>query len=405
MDDKNQQKPQPNMSPEAPKQPDQLPEVTPDTSAPMPKQEVEPSTTPVPPSMFNSGTPAPAPTVIAGKPKNKKRIMIIIIAVVVVLLGAAAAAYQFWYQNPQKVVTDGLVHALQAETTAYTGTIDVNSEAVNVKIAVDGAYDMGAQDVNAKITMSLGNIDYTLTGSVLFDKNNDLYIKIANLDAIIAPLRLTMPEEARATFDGLVAKVDNTWIKISADELATYNQGLSRSQTCLNNAVQQTENHVALQKEIKNIYTNNAFVTAAESLGSKDGSMGYSLTIDQDKAKAFAADLKNTESYKTLHDCDETFTIDENSFFKSQDASGAVTTQLWVSQFTHQITEFSAVQTNSDKTSTTQLNLKPVYNTAVSINSPEQSITLKELQDELTALQQVLAQQAQQSDMNLSSDL
>jgi hypothetical protein len=398
MDEQKQQQPQSNLPPVPPEKPtlrEDIPVV------PTPAPEAEPSTgAPVPPSAFDVGFSTPPP-VVATKPKKKKKIFVILLAILLALVAGIAAAYQFWYQNPEKVVSDSIVHALQVKTTTYTGTVDLESDTAKVKVAIKGAYVTGAQNLDADITLSIGSISYTLAGIVLIDSNSDLYIKVANLGAIVAPLRATFPESAQASFDSLVSKIDNKWVKVSAEELATYNTNLAHSQACINNVVQQAENHASFLQEVEDIYKNNKFVTISEQLGEKDGSFGYVLTTDKDTMKSFAIALKNTEAYKTVHDCDANFTIDEDNLFGQAQEGATTRVELWVSKFRHQITQFSSVATQSQSSSTTSLVLKPVFDTDITVTAPEGATTLKQLQVEIEALQKAAMQEARTTQTGL----
>ena len=359
--------------------------------------EAEPPTAPpVAPSSFDAQpSVSPAPVVMGSAKKSKKKLFIIIAAIIVVLIGGAAAVFAFWYQNPDKMIADGIAQTLQAKTTSYKGVINVDSSMIHVKADLDGAYDMGAQNVDADVTLSFGNVDYKLKGSVLIDANTDIYLKIANLEEVGAALRVMLPEESQASFDGIVKKLDDKWVKIDATELATYSAGVSKVQSCISNVVQQTENNASLLREIEDNYKKYPFVTASEKLGDAGGSTGFVLATDREKAKAFAVALKETQTYKTLHDCDNNFTIDENTFLANAGNGPTMRTELWVNTWTHEITTLSTTGKANDASVTTTLTLNPMFNTPVSIEAPSEAITLKELQAELGVIQQIITQQQQ----------
>ena len=165
------------------------PQSTPTTpNAPVAGPEIEPATSPVPPSAFDTLSKPTEFQPIQLQPsqpkKSRRKLWIIIVSIVVVLLGAAAAAYQFWYQNPEKVITDGIVHALKAKTTTYTGSVTYASGSDTVKLSVDGVYDAGAQNLNASLAMTYQGQEISLKGSVLVDKDSDLYVRLSNLDTV-----------------------------------------------------------------------------------------------------------------------------------------------------------------------------------------------------------------------------
>lgn len=343
----------------------------------------------MPPSSFDARLAGPStPAVIVGGKKSKKKLFVIVALIVALLIGAAAAGFVFWYQNPDKMLSDGIVQTLQAKTTSYRGTFGADSSTMHLKVDLDGVYDTGAQNINANVVLSYGSVDYKVKGSVLIDKNTDVYLKIANLESIVAPLRAMVPEKSYDTFDKTVKKLDGKWIKINATELATYNPGFAKAQSCTSNAVQQTENNTPLLKEIEDNYKKNPFIKAGEKLGDKNGSTGFVLAVDQTKAKLFAVALKETQAYKTLHDCDSSFAIDENTFFKDMATDNTVRTEVWVNTWTHQVTTFAVNSESKDGGFTTALSLNPTFNTPVTIQAPSDAITLKDLQSELETLQQ-----------------
>jgi hypothetical protein len=389
-------------------QPPQTPVEPPVT--PTPFQEVEPSTlntdTPVGPSHPDVFIPPfyqpPAP-----KKSHKKRWAIIISVILVVLIGGAAAAYTFWYQHPEKVVTDGIVHAMQAKSTQYTGSMAIDAGTSKVKVELTGASVASAQDLSAKVTFPAGGKDITVEGDAMFDGKSDLYVKLKNVKDLTAPLRSEMDALTRKTFDKVVAKVDNQWVKIAVEDLVGFNESAAKVQKCFGEAMTQYANDATISAEITDAYKKNKFVLIDQNLGTKDGSLGYTLTGDTAKAKAFIVDLKNTKLYKSLYACDNGFKIDENELVPNDPAKEGATSrvEVWVSQWTHEITKVSAnnTTTNADDTSTkVETMFEPKFNTGVTIEPPAQSITLDQLKADIETLTKE-AQASQKSAVRLKA--
>jgi len=384
-----------------PNQPDKLPQ----TQQPLPppnaviSPEVEPPTKPIPPSAFDSLS---APTEFQpiqlqpNKPKSRRKLWIILTSIFVVLVGSAAAAYQFWYQNPEKVVTDGVLHALQAKTTTYTGAVGVTSGDTKVTLNVNGVYDTGAQNLAADGTIIFQGKELQIKGSALIDRNSDLYVRFMDLDAVFGSLLPDLPNEAQIGIDRIIAKINGQWVKVEPTEVAAYNPMASRTQTCWANMVQQTENHASFIEEITASYKKNRFVTVSEQLGQKEGNLGYVLSVDQSKFNGFIGDIKNTQAYRTLHECDPAMNLDEQTLAAFGNGTTA-RTEVWVSMFSHQITNISTKVTRPGNEATVTLN--PVFNQPVSVAAPEKAVTLKDLQADIEAILTVLqqAQAAQQS--------
>ncbi|MDX2775798.1 hypothetical protein PV379_00305 [Streptomyces caniscabiei] len=383
-----------------PNQPDKLPQtqqLLPPPNAVI-EPEVEPPTKPVPPSAFDTLS-APSEfqpiQLQPNKPKSRRKLWIILASILIVLVGGSAAAYQFWYQNPEKVITDGVLHALQAKTTTYTGSVGVALGDTKATLNVNGVYDTGAQNLAVDGTVVLQGMELPVKGSALIDRNSDLYVRFTDLDAAIGSLLPDLPNEAQIGVDRIIAKINGQWVKVEPTEVAAYSSMASRTQTCWANMVQQTENHASFIEEIAASYKKNKFVTVSEQLGQKEGSFGYVLSADQAVFNDFIGDIKNTEAYRTLHECDPSMNLDEQTL-AAFGAGAAARTEVWVSMFSHQITNVSTKMTQRDNEVTLALN--PVFNQPVSVAAPEKAVTLKDLQADIEAILTVLqqAQAAQQ---------
>ena len=387
-----------------PNQPDKLPQ----TQQPLPppnaviEPEVEPPTKPVPPSAFDTLS-APSEfqpiQLQPNKPKSRRKLWIILASILVVLIGGSAAAYQFWYQNPEKVITDGVLHALQAKTTTYTGSVGVALGDTKATLNVNGVYDTGAQNLAVDGTIVFQGAELPVKGSALIDRNSDLYVRFTDLDAAIGSLLPDLPNEAQIGVDRIIAKINGQWVKVEPTEVATYSSMASRTQTCWANMVQQTENHASFIEEITASYKKNKFVTVSEQLGQKEGSFGYVLSVDQAMFNSFIGDIKDTEAYRTLHECDPSMNLDEQTLAALGNGTEA-RTEVWVSMFSHQITNVSTKMTQRGNEATLALN--PVFNQPVSVAAPEKAVTLKDLQADIEAILTVL-QQAQATQQGAGS--
>ena len=134
-----------NQTPQDPIVP--LPQPTPSIVSPPPApQEPQDPVNPV---------VAPVPQQVVTSPKKGKRGLLwaIVALVIVVLLGGGSAlAYNFWYQNPNKVVSDALLHAVTAKTVSMTGTLDMSTKDYKVKLEVSGKNSLEA---NSQVAVKL----------------------------------------------------------------------------------------------------------------------------------------------------------------------------------------------------------------------------------------------------------
>jgi hypothetical protein len=149
---------------------------------------------------------------------KKKKTTLILLVGVAVLLAAFALLYVYWFQNPNKVVTDSLSHALSAESFTYTGTVtSVSSTKMNVDI--NGGVSSKGGTVNADFTFDTNDKKYSLEGDGLMDAKSDLYVRVKSIDELVANYRSSVPINSQPLFDQIIAKINNKWIKISANDI------------------------------------------------------------------------------------------------------------------------------------------------------------------------------------------
>lgn len=346
---------------------------------------------PMPFQSNTPGEPTPAPTV--PKRRSKKLIIIgIIIAIVAVILGAGSVlAYNFWYQNPEKVVADSVMNAIKAKTLTFTGLMDVTSGATKVKIEIDGATDRAKGNVNVKATLDMGGRPVTVNGSGLIDGEGTLYFKVKNVKDVVKAYSGVILPGSQDVFDQLIAKIDDRWVKISAADTKQFSVATSKMQKCIGDTITKFQSDKAATDEVANIYKKNKFLTIEQNLGTKDGSLGYTIKSNNEGAKGFARELKNTRVFKSLQDCDPNITIDENNAVASdKNAANETRMEVWVSQWSHEITKFSTKDETGPEKRT--FVFEPVFNKTANVTVPEKSVTIDELKTEIeTLIQSVYA--------------
>lgn len=364
---------------------------------PRPLGEQPPTQEPVIPPAYHSNlqqvsekpfSSSPEPVFVPKKSGRKKGLIIggIIAAVLVVLGAGSAFAYQFWYQNPEKVVTDAIMNAITAKTITYTGSVDAKTDSGEIKLEIDGASGNAQGNLNVKATVDFEGTPVTLTGSGLMDDKGTLYFKLKNVKGLVESFRATLPAESQSMFDQFIAKIDDRWIKVSSDDMKDFSEEYSRSQKCFTDTIEKVKNDEAMSNEIANVYKKNKFLTITQDLGSKDGSMGYSVKTNADAGKGFVKELKNTKVYASLKDCDSSFSIDENDIKTDNKAADETKIEVWVSQWTHQITK--VILHDETGPDTGNILFVPTFNKPVSVTAPKDAVTLDELKTEIESLAQ-----------------
>lgn len=337
---------------------------------------------------------APAPIVenqVQPKSPNKKKKLIIasIIAGAVLLLGGGAyATYALWYQNPEKVLTDAVSNVIKAKTAVYKGTLAVDTNDAKIRVEFDGkqASQLSGEG-NAKITISSQGKDFTVNGSALVDKDGNLFFKIGNLKAILDDF---MKESGMASspFDDLIAKIDNKWIRISADDLAEFNEDASKAQKCAADTLKKIENDKAVHDGLVKAYEKNKFVVIDSSLPGRTiggvDSMGYKLSFNKDAAKKFAEAVNEMQFMKDLQKCDssfKSFKLDASDVTDAQDKNTTKAIEVSVSRWTHEFTQLKV--TDRDDGTSGEFILEPTFGKAVTVTAPTDFMTLKQLQSEI----------------------
>lgn len=326
-------------------------------------------------------------------PKHIKRKLLFIGALIagvfIVLGGSSAAAYTFWYQNPDKVLGDAFVQAIRSKTVSYTGSFEYQSKEATstnfipskLTMTVDGKRTSLDGAMNVNLIMKINEKDLSLSGSGMYDKDANLYFKINNVRTVLESFfgGGTIPK----SYDDLIAKVDGNWIKISADDTKQFSPEYAKTQTCIGSTSKQFENDQEATKQIIELYSANKFIVIKDSLGNKDGSLGYLIEGDKVKLKGFVKGLSDTKLLKALQKCDANIKLNENDLFPQEATTPSTGTstsrfEVWVSQFGHQITKLTIAA--EDKNGKTNIIVEPMFNHAVIITPPLQSISLRDLQ-------------------------
>lgn len=395
-----QKQPAPSPSPEsapAPRQepwsanrsiPEEMePATVSDTPAEAPRDplgdQINAAPAPMTQAAFSAPSESVAPVAPVKAKRSKKPLLIGAIAAAVLLIGGTAAAYQFWYQNPDKVVTDSLVKALTAKTMTYTGTLDMTAETGKLKVDFDGAATSAIFTSNAKATVTIGAASMAVNGSLLASDDGSLYFKVANAKDLANTFMQMMGGGSTAELDALVAKIDDKWIKVSADSMQD-GDSKKRNQ-CYTDLGKKIETDKALAQEVVGTYEKQRFVTVKESLGEQNGSLGYKLAIDQTKAKAFLTDVKSTKLYAEVQKCDKDFKLDENEMVKGLSDDLTTDTELWVSKWSHDITKLKMTGSSKDGSKGTFV-LNPTFNQPVSVTAPKDALPIEELQGDIESL-------------------
>jgi len=337
----------------------------------------------------------PVPTEpITPKKKNKKALIIsgIVAAAIVVLAGGSALAYNLWYQNPDKVVTDALVNAITAKTVSATGSLEAKSDDYTLKIDVAGRNSLEAHSTTAvTLAFNSDDIDFTVKGEGIFSAEGDIYVKLDDARKLADSIeKQSDGQMSFEVFDGVIDKVDGKWIKISSEDLGDFSEEYKDTQKCFAAISKQFESDKAfratVENETKDLYKAHKFIIVGDKIGSRtisgQGSLGYKLIPDDKAGAEFFRGFGETQLGKKLTECNKDLNFDD---FADQtgkeDSSATGEAEIWVSRFGHQITELN-VKAHDDDTETSFV-LNPIFNKNEAIEIPTNSIPLSELKSDI----------------------
>ena len=342
-----------------------------------------------------------------GKSGSKKKWIIggVIAGVLVLLFGGGALAY-FAYQNPDKVIADGFVNVFQSQPRSMKATVNIENNEAMVKATIDAKSNDKIANGTMTASVTLKTQKQTFSGTMDFAGTADGngYVKLNNVDTLANDIVNTMvdaqaeqykafgmkitdaeikaqKQQVLAQMKPVIEKINNRWIKFDTKA----NDDTSEQQKCITDAFKKLQSDKGMRDELAKAYGDNKFVNVKEQLGVKDGSYGYVLDFDSTKAKSFGDAAEKTSLFKELQKCDG-FSSNSSSTNAVKDGNDdKVRVELWVSQWSHQITALNVEGTDtsspSDETKISfKLNLG--YTNDNSVTLPKDAVDFKDLQKE-----------------------
>lgn len=363
-------------------------------------------------SSFSDAQPlAPAP-VSPAPTKSKKKWVIggIVAGVLALLVGGGALAYTM-YQSPDKVIMDGFANLLKTtgQDSTIAGNVTYKDKDMSVVLTLDakGDKDIATGTLNVKYTSTADDLDVEGSADFAADKDSNGYVKLNDVDKLIdvaadayidsmavqyEAFGQTMTEAQKAeiksellrSIDPVVEKINNRWIKFDASQ----DDEQTAQQKCYTDAFEKLQSDDAMRNELTKAYGDNKFIEVKEELGLKDGSYGYVLDIDQDKLKAFGQNTKESAFAKEITKCDATLdSVSEGTSEETDDLVKDGRFELWVSQWSHQITGVKFTGTNPDnEDASVVFDLKVDYAPVEDLELPKDAVDSKELQKEFESL-------------------
>jgi len=345
--------------------------------------------------------------------KSRKGLLIAIISTLVVLvLGGGGFTAYAWYQNPEKVVTDGIVGAIQAKSTIAAGEFELNGDSYAVKVTYDTrtSYEAGSAGA-ATLSIKMDDAaEMKLSGEAMYTSAGDAYIKAKDiikvydsyLDEAVASYKKMYAEygdslsdanseqyktEIDSLYRPLLTKIDNRWIKISADDIKQTNENVGEEYECVQNALEKLTTDKEFAKQFRELYQKHKPLLVDKTQETKGNSIAYIIKENKNTSKAFNDAAANLPAIKTVNECTKSSLSDDgDSNSSSTDSNIKTEVKVWADRWSHALTDFR-VTAGSDSDGSGDwsmvLNGQLVFNQPVTIAAPSDAMSLKELQGEI----------------------
>jgi hypothetical protein len=335
--------------------------------------------------------------------QRNPRILIYTIATIAVLLIALAVPYFMWYQNPNKVVADGVLNAISSKSNKISGDVNFTNEKIKLTATIDSQTAPTSAMLSVKLALEDKEAKKTtnIVADGILDDNGDLYVKVddskqilaAITDAAVASLQskqqaANASPEAIAGYRAMVTEiykpisksVDGQWIKIPANTVNPFSGQASSVQKCLSETLKLAADDNKVADEVTKIYKDHEFISVDDSLGSNGSDVGYKVTINQQKAKEFVSAVDNTEVGKKVNSCIKGMVPSDK---KKNDITSLeakdLSVELWINRWNHEIKRVKTVANNGDAS----FDIATDFNAHVNIESPKEVKTLQDVIDSL----------------------
>lgn len=289
----------------------------------------------------------------------RKRTLIVIVGALLALFGSVGVVYSyfFWYQTPEKMVSDALTNAVSSRTVSFKA--EVNSPTMSLA-AIQGSYKDGSAQADAVIRTSLPGELSTINASAM-TTSGALYLKVARASKLAPEL---VPKSQKATVDALMPlirnSIDDKWVSVTSGDASLF-QGVTNVSSCVVDAVRQASVSQQARTLLGQAYLQHAFFTIKEVKTDKNAGT-YQLTIDRDTFHTFLDEITNSAASVPFSKCNK-----EMALVKASSIDTSVV-ELVIDKTTRTITQ--ATISTSGKDAMTIM-VTPAFDQEVTIVEPE----------------------------------
>lgn len=412
------------------------------TPAAEPAPVAEPATQPI---SEQSATPAmqPAqpqpqyqphmtPGALSAQPAKKSHLGLILGlvggGVALLALIAGVLLYFFWYQNPHKVVTDGVANLVTARQASYSMGGDVTPSSTSTSGPSKVTYRVNLQHANqvaggnGELTIDLPQVGQITVKAQVYMDREAMYFRVENvkdaydkyIDAMVDRMlqqrsnassmtdeekdaeRSKMRDHYRKLLEkgsmATIKKIDGKWVKMTQEDMLKTSSNRTTTQQCTDaiNAMYDTK----ARNEIAAVLRKHGDVFTVEKMNKPaidNGAVGYKVTVaspSSHEARSLSRDLGNTRVGELLRRCSNAtstrVTTRQNGRTIKTERRAAISTpdlsqidlELWVSPFSHDVKRIVMKPTSQSSQQPVTIN---VNDTKVDLRKPSDSIPYSEL--------------------------
>lgn len=321
---------------------------------------------------------------------------IIAAAVVLVVLIASGTAYALWYQQPERVVMDAMQDMMSAEQLQTDTTITSDSELVSgpvnvvvtsLKITSQGSLADAIGSMDATAVAEINGREYTVGGKARLTDDKNVYFQLQDVEETITSLRedfgaASMPEQSLAQLEAL----DDTWVKVTPDDMGENGESFA----CAVDAVKKLVADDEYDDTIEQLYRDNQFMVVDESVQSKDGNLGYRVTLEEDVYKTYVEQFAASDVAKRHNTCENNASLEDveeqaNDIANQEDAP-KVDLTVWVSRFGHELqkVEYTITAKNQSGDDVTFRGTTSVSDDDVSVDVPDGAVDFDDWTESLS---------------------
>lgn len=348
--------------------------------------------------------------------------------VALLALIAGVLLYFFWYQNPHKVVTDGVANLVSAQQASYSMGGDITPSSTNTSGPSKVTYKVNLQHANqvaggnGEVTMNIPQVGQITVKAQVYMDREAMYFRVENvkdaydkyIDAMVDRMiqkrsnyssmtdeekdaeRSKMRDYYRKLLEkgsmAAIKKIDGKWVKMTQEDMLKTSSNRTTTKQCteainaLYDAKARSEVAAVLHKH-GNVFT----VEKMNKLALDNGAVGYKVTVarpSSHEARSLSRDLGNTRVGELLRRCsDATSTrviTRQNGRTIKTERRAAISTpdlsqtdlELWVSPFSHDVKRIVMKPTSQSSQQPVTIN---VNDTKVDLRKPNESIPYSEL--------------------------